>query len=141
MVNKKGYLKTLEAVIAIVIILLFTFAVTPKPEPDYSTPYAVKASFDYIIDQVETNDTIRSLIMQSDTPAGLTKANNSVKGQVQENIPPGYDFSCNVCDMLACLSEAIPEEKSVYSRDVLISSDATTQNPKVVRIWMWSKGV
>ena len=140
MVNRKGYLKTLEAVLAIVLILLFTFAVTPKPEPSYQTPYAIKNAQKFILSEIAENDTIRTLVMNTDND--FITAFDAINGVIAENMPTGYDFTFGICDLTACVSNITPiaMERSVYTNDVLISSNGSIQNPKVVRLWLWRRG-
>jgi len=143
MVNKKGYLKTLEAVLAIVIILLFTFAVTPKPEPSFGAPFALKSAQSYILSEVERNGTIRTLVMGSDkSEAAMFEAESAIDLVVKDNIPPGFGYTFGICDLSVCVSNITPiaMERSIYAGDVLIASNETVQNPKVVRLWMWRLG-
>jgi len=140
MVGRKGYLKTLEAVLAIVIILMFTFAVTPKEEPDLSTPDNVKASQDFILSEIQKNDSIRTLIMGSDqSDLSFNTAYQAIDQVMQDNVPPGYRYTFGLCGLSSCVSNitTLSLETSIYANDILISSNGSVQNPKVIRLWMW----
>jgi len=150
--DQKGYIKTLEAVIAIVIILLFTFAVTPKQAPSAKLPSAVEVSQRYILSEIQNNDTIRSLVIGSTkTPTGPSPPEvcSSIDKIILSNIPPGFDYTFSICDVTYCISnepetscrriDLIPIDRSIYTRDILVASNSTMQNPKIVRLWFWRK--
>lgn len=64
MVNKKAYIRTLEAIIAIVLLLFATYALTPKQISNpKETPYTIKSAQDYVTTQVTNNNTLRGKIV------------------------------------------------------------------------------
>lgn len=143
MVNTKGYIKTLEAVIAIVIILIFTFAVTPKPEPSYQLPSSVENAQNYILEEIERNDTLRQNIMDADLPIGSdSPISISLSTIVNSNMPTGYGYITEICNNTVCMTELPPEAtgSSVYTAEAMIGSDGVVDTtPRIVRIWMWRK--
>lgn len=140
MINKQGYIKTLEAVIAIVIILIFTFAVTPKPTPSYALPSSVENAQVYILEEIEMDETVRAAVMDGDieNPESMYTAINPI---VDENMPTGFDYTIGVCEESACSSsrDVIPADKSVYTAEAMIGSGGSADTPRIVRIWMWRK--
>lgn len=141
--NKQGYIKTLEAVIAIVIILIFTFAVTPKPVPSYKLPSSVENAQEYILEEITMNPGIRALIMEADPdnpedPDSIA-AYTAIGGIVDTNLPTGYAYAVGICEESACASSSTPiaEERSVYTAEAMIASDGIAGTPRIVRIWMW----
>ncbi|MEK6864340.1 MAG: hypothetical protein AABX27_03545 [Nanoarchaeota archaeon] len=144
MVNKKGYIKTLEAVIAIVIILIFTFAVTPKPEPSYQLPSSVENAQNYILKEIAGNAVARQKVMDSDpdVSGSIEEAKVVLDDIVTTNLPSGYEYALGLCKESACASNLTPiaEGRSVYTAEAMIGSGGTTADtPMIVRIWMWRK--
>lgn len=142
MLNKQGYIKTLEAVIAIVIILIFTFAVTPRPEPTYQLPSSVENAQNYILEEIAGNDDARTKIMESDPANPDDPAYVKIKEIVDLNLPTGYAYTVGICLESACSSNvtAIAEGTSVYTAEAMIGSDGVVDTtPRIVRIWMWRK--
>lgn len=142
MVNRKGYIKTLEAVIAIVLILLFLFTVINKPlEKAGGSPPLVKRSQEYILNEILVNDTLRGQIINADlTNPGspsFQDANNSLAGLIQTNIPPGYSYAFLMCDQTTCVTAPPSIDVDVYFDDVFISTSDGTKNPRLVRLWFW----
>lgn len=142
MVNKQGYIKTLEAVIAIVIILSFTFAVTPKPEPSYALPSSVENAQVYILEEIEMNEDVREAVMTGDPTLPGDNMYILIDAIVAVNMPTGFDYTIGVCEESACSfsirPDGLPADKSIYTAEAMIGSygeEALT--PRIVRIWMW----
>lgn len=140
MVNKKAYIRTLEAIIAIVLLLFATYALTPKEIANpKATPYVIKSAQDYVITEVMNNDTLRGYIINYDTDTDTV--NKSLKGMIENRLPAGYDYRIAVCVDPSCIS--LPElQTSVYTQDVLIAGQTTAKQSvlRLVRFWFWSKG-
>lgn len=145
MVNKKGYIKTLEAVIAIVIIVTIGYILTPRPtEPTPEVPPIVKGVQKIITSSIQFSETFRNILTKAkELPSpgsddGLTLI-KGVNETIAKNSPLGYDYTCAICSNPGrCLVDYLPLEKSIYVTDVIIAS-GEEQNPKIVRIWFWKK--
>ncbi len=139
MVNKRAYLRTLEAIIAIVIILFATYTLTPKEIANpRATPYIIESAQNYVITQVTDNSTLRDMIINYDS--NLDLAENSLNGIAQSRTPAGYAYSTAICMNTSCVS--LPElETSIYMADTLIAGQTSDDPPKsvirVVRVWFW----
>ncbi|MCX6711946.1 MAG: hypothetical protein NT139_02835, partial [Candidatus Woesearchaeota archaeon] len=134
MVNKKGYLKTIEAVIAILIILGFIYIITPKQHlPEETTPQSVASAEEFIINQILYNSTYRSCIVSDNRPC--------IDNLVKKNSPSGYNYQFEMCDTsTSCLQElniTLPIDKSIYSKSILVSQEKGLISPKVFRVYMW----
>lgn len=145
--NKKGYIKTLEAVIAIVAILVFTFGVTPRETPNPNqVPFVVKNAEDFITSTLANNDNMRQFVLNADPDEkdslGFLNANLSIDMLVINNLPTGYSYEFKICKETTCLAENPPLEASVYSDDVIIAGVDEDDKAKVriVRFWFWSLG-
>ena len=61
--DKKGYIKTIEAVIAIMAILIFLFTTFPdRSIKESDTPKIVKSSQEFIVNEILTNEEIMKWI-------------------------------------------------------------------------------
>ena len=138
---KKGYIRTLEAVIAIVIILLFIFTITPERVTNpKAVPPQVENAQRYILDEVENNQDLRdeALAVASDGQCGGDAAvAPNIDLLVSNNLPPGFAYSCAVCSTTSCVFTPEGVTTSVYVDDVMITPDNIADGPKIVRIWFW----
>jgi hypothetical protein len=142
MVNKKGYIKTLEAVIAIIIIVIISYTLIAQPtETPPDVPSIVKGAQNVIDQTIQLNETIRTYLAKKDLSGGeKMTVQDHIGGIIDKQVPPGYDYTCLICSKPGeCLAEYTPLEKSVYMTDVLIASSEGQQNVRIVRIWFWRK--
>ena len=140
MVNKKAYIRTIEAVIAIVILLFASYMVVPKVISNpKETPYVVESVQNYVLDQVSDNKTLRMLIVNYTIGGSSTlTANISLDGIIKQRLPPGYSYSSVICMNPDCVVLP-PLQTSVYMDDALITGKASNgqQVIRLVRVWFW----
>lgn len=141
MVNKKGYIKTLEAMIAVIMIVVISYMLIPSAaEAPPEVPSVLKGAQKIITQSVQLNETIRGLITKK-YYTGYEKCEMlaGINEIITKYAPLGYDYTCAVCskpgECLACT----PIEKNIYMTDVLVASSEEQQNVKIVRIWFWTK--
>lgn len=139
--DNKGYMKTLEAILAIIIVLMVVYVTIPKlTKSSTDTPLVVQDSQKVIISDLTSNDTFRSLMITSSDPDALSAELGLL---IKNHTPPNYDFLCAICDHTDSCILPTPLEKDVFMSDVFIASsldlELSQQNPKIVRFWMWQK--
>ncbi len=139
--DKKGYIRTLEAVIAIVIILLFIFAVTPERTVNPKTvPPQVDSAQRYILKEVQDNQELRdeALSVGSDGSCGSDiGVAPKIDELVSSNLPPGFAYACAICLTTSCVFTPEGVTTSIYMDDVMITPNNINDGPKIVRIWFW----
>ncbi len=136
--NKRGYLRTLEAIIAIILLLVVFYTIIPKyVEPKPNPPLAVQDAQRFIISDISNDENLRTTIITSTDPS------SAVEATIKRNIPPNYDFICAICTNTSACITTTPFDKVVYMSDVFIASSIgpslNEQSPKIVRFWMWNK--
>lgn len=135
MMNKRGYIKTLEAVISIVGILIFTFGMTPRELSNPNeVPFVVENALKYVMSTISSEESIRQQVFNGD-PAG----NESIFSLIVANVPPGYAYEVQVCSETTCLAQTPPPNVSVYSDDIIIAGTDASGDAQVyiIRVWMW----
>src|SRR3989338_11350797 len=125
--NKQGYIRTLEAVIAIVIMMLFIFTVINKPlNSPGKIPPLVEKSQQYILNEISFNDTLRQKVVSADisNPASTSflDANDTLNDLILANIPPGYTYTFLICDQTTCVTTPPATQTAVYFDDLFIAS-------------------
>lgn len=144
MVNKKGYIKTLEAVVAIIIIVIISYTLIAQPtETPPDVPSIVKGAQNVIDQTIQLNETIRTYLTMEELETKEYEKSivqEHIKSIIDKQAPPGYDYTCLICSKPGeCLAEYTPLDKSVYMTDILIASSKEQQNVRIVRIWFWRK--
>ena len=141
--HKKGFIRTLEAVIAVMLILTFIYFILPKTiATEGDVPPQVKSAQDFIV---------RDILYDKSRRDDLFAANEgfcpgSVNGFVASLTPFSFAHACEICEQVqTCLDSAIvPFDRNVYvSSMYLVGLDTSTAepqvHPKVLRIYMWER--
>jgi len=139
--SRKGLVKTLEAVIAVLLILgLLVFILPQEKVPTGEVPAEIKSAQRYVLDEISLNQAYRDCITKSNANYH-GKCEPGCLGQIENlvisNAPFGYTGSCEVCDTaLSCAVLQLPADKSVYTDSIFISNKPTT---KVLRVYFYEK--
>jgi hypothetical protein len=157
MIHKKGFIRTLEAVIAVILLLSIIFLVTPVREYDILKPFNVNEAHNAIFTEVLANQTFRNCILNEivcTVASGCGVLNNS-EGQYIYNLdnisspdcignlndfiytynkPRGYVYLAEVCYKSAsCVKGELPIDKQIYAESIILASE----NPKIFRVYFW----
>jgi len=150
MKNKKGFVRTLEAVIAIILLLSIVYMVTPERKFDISTPNKIEQAHTVIFSEVSLNQSFRNCILPNNLIIGaINNAEGQYTGTVISNScldpinnfielhrPNGYVYLAEVCNKSAsCLDSNLPIDKSIFAESILLASD----DPKVFRVYFWER--
>lgn len=137
MVDKKGYIKTLEAVLAIVLLLIFVYTIIPSRTPlRQEVPPIVESAQKHIKTAIEQDEYIRMLVVNVDPNSpDLRKMIGDITTQY---LPLGYAYDFEICEVTSCVINT-PDDKTIYVSDILISAQDEKANPRIVRIWVWEK--
>jgi len=135
--DKKGYIKTLEAVIAIVLILGFIFLYLPREDTGSNEVPPLVASAQDSIKESLTNDVaLREAIINQDS--NDNSGQDAMEELLEANLPPGFNGNFNICGTPTCIGEGVPVDKNIYVEDIIISATLETQKPKIVRVFIWN---
>ncbi len=152
MKNKKGFIHTLEAVIAILLLLSVIYIVVPKPQPESVTPEKIDQSYKAIFSEISVNNTFRECLMQQVSGTGainnvtefnlFTEINpyepclNNINDYVQDLKPRGYVCLAEIClTSASCTANTLPAEATIYAESIMLASKTS----KVFRIYFWEK--
>lgn len=152
--DKKGFIRTLEAIIAIVLLLIVSVVVITRPSHDNesSVPPVVEASQNIIVQTLRLDESVRSCVLNANSCAGQEDAVSQV---IEKYQPRGYDYAYRLCGTPNCVCGAqvgpsddpacqifsddkvFPTKGEVYMADAFISASSSAQNHTIVRFWMW----
>ncbi len=150
MKSKKGFIRTLEAVIAIIILLSFIYVITPKIRLDNEKPNIIEQAHVAIFSEVLFNNEFRDCITNKITTEGAlnnaegtylgttvtTQCASDINSFIEIHRPNGYVYLAEVCNKAeSCLDEDLPVDKSVYVESVMLASS----NSKLFRVYFWER--
>lgn len=148
--NKRGFIKTLEAVLAVIIVFIFIFTLSQKSSSDNNIK-TMRDMQEGLLSGISKNDNFRSCIVSAQKASlpyiGAGNAQDpcfeeDIKGYITKSLPSRFvkqgdeRYRMWVCDVDDC---TLPElsGKYVYTSAVIISSDLEDYKPRIFRIWMW----
>lgn len=151
--NKRGFIKTLEAVLAVIIVFIFIFSMSQRGEGEASNVKIMRNIQEGLLDGISKNENFRNCIINAPKASlpfiGVGGAQDSCSGEdlhgyLTETLPSRFTkdgkerYKIWVCDVDSCSLPSLGG-KYVYTSAVIISSDLEDQlyGPRVFRIWMW----
>ena len=152
MVGKQGFIRTMEAVIAILLVLGFLLYILPKQPvlAESVIPEGMDSVRNYILTEFSTNRTIRECVsLVSNYGNCIKQATYSrsncykvVESLLDKHTPAEFEFHCEICpEVKPCtdLYKSHPDvmKKSVYPGSVFIYLDEF--NVKYARIYFWRR--
>ena len=144
--NKRGFIKTLEAVLAVIIVFIFIFTV--RQTSGDNVVNSMRDIQEGLLIGISQDDLFRNCIITSQDFVFSGEGGNNpclnkdLKVYVGDSLPSRFKdrYIVQSCDADNC--NLPPEvtssgERNLYTSAVVISSDLETYNPKIFRIWMW----
>lgn len=140
MVNKKGLIKILEAVIAIMIIAGAIIAIRISQEP--ARVKNIAESISPILDEVAKDQEYRDAILENplnNQPRTITEENYpELYNFIDSKIPDNLDFEVKLCPPTeTCGLDEFHE--NVFAGERIISSNLEVYSPKKIKLFIWQK--
>ena len=132
--DKKGFMRILEATIAILIIISVLFLFFNQQREPVQIDRSENARD--LLEEAAQNKSLRELIL--DDPVDISLLENFI----DDRLPDSLGFEVKICDVTAvCGIDFI--EGNVYSAERVISTtiDRDALAPKKVRLFIWEKQV
>jgi len=127
--NKHGWLRILEAFIAILLVTGFLLFVSVRRSGQADIGEDIQTLEQVILNQIAGNDALRQ--------AALDDNIGTLETFVEPKIPQGMNFTIRIC-ALNDVCGLTHYEKEVYSSNVVISATLSEYNPKKVALFMWA---
>lgn len=125
-------MKTLEALISIIIFLIFIVAalVYNQPIQREIIPQDIVLLQDSILDKIQTDTSLRMCLIANDTIC----INDTISPLVP--YPINYDFEiCNEVDPSDCSVKTFPVDLTIYVDSILIQENQSA----ILRLFLWKE--
>ncbi len=134
MVNKRGWIRIVEALIAVLMILgAIIFIIDTNNKKNYSEKENyINDLQKNVLDEISNNLELRNF--------ALSKNESEIKKRISGYFPDFYEFDVRVCNLTEdyCLLQIYPN-KNIYVADKIISGTLEVYSPVKVRIFLWEK--
>ena len=135
--DKKAFLKTLEATIAIIIMLGFLVVLLPRiTEKETAIPADISLVQEKVLREIEFNNTLRNEILSGSNPDASSYP--ITFNFINSTIPPTLDFTISVCIDSSCPIPPLPE-KTVYAKNLIVASTLTIYDQRLFRLFIRRK--
>lgn len=136
--NKKGWIKIVEAFMAIVLLMGFLFVMLGQINKNNDKTYLTEENNIKILNGIETNQSLRNLVLSADVPSYSNKTfpsdlenylgNSTLPGQYCFLYICGAESECNFKENI---------NSNVFSSEILITSNATVYNPRKLKVFCY----
>lgn len=134
--NKRGYMKTVEAVVALILVLAVIVTIINRNQEEIgaTTPREIKIAQDTINNMVQNDEDLRRAVLLNQS--GVLQTELDEYFQNYETLT--YNFT--ICDTAYCPSlEGLPKDKSIYVSNLIISSVHNETGHGVFKLYLWRK--
>ena len=121
--NKKAYVRTIEALAAIIITFLFIAYVVPK----HSTA-GVRESNIELLQFLEKNDDFRNCVFDEDEECASLI--------IEEYLDSKYDFEVSISNNPNFVKLGLPD-KEIFVDSIYIAGSNTLYKPLIVKLYYW----
>ena len=126
--NRRGFLRIVEATIAIVIVLGVMFVFFTQARTQEGIDYSERAR--NILEEVSKNPVLRTAVLNNEV--------EEVKDFVDGKIPEQYlEHEVKICEVNDACGKSEYTEGDVYSAERIISATIDTLGPKKIRLFIW----
>jgi hypothetical protein len=144
--GKKGFLRILEAFIAIMIIggvLAFVYIGQVRgPQQEDYVYQLLRLSLQEISNNEELRQKVLNIQTNEDNVYDVSSSDSNVQviaNSIDSIIPEDYVFKFKICELdSACGLQNLPD-KEVISQEVSVSSTLDNFSPRKIRIFVWKK--
>ena len=139
--NKRGWIRIVEAMVAILLISGFLILILDNQDngqKDISKKvYLVENA---ILREVQLNQTYREYILGiEETSVEFNAFDTNLKTHIESRIPNYLNCTGKICDFdldPVCNIDSL--EENIYVQSVMIATDGTTYEPKLLKIFCWT---
>ena len=128
----KAWLRIVEAFIAILIIIGVVLVVLSKQSPGANISESVYEKQRQVLNIISKNSGLRAFVLAGD--------NAQINNAILDMVPNSWNYATEICDLDSiCNSAQTPNDKEVYTTEVVITSTLDDYNPKKLRFFVWVK--
>lgn len=131
MINKKGWIKIVEAVIAVLLIagvLIMFYA------RSFETPRSTQRVYELekaVLEEVALDKDYRRMVLEN-SPDGV---NSYVRDRIMQLLP-GFNYSIAICNP-EDICPAPYYDREIYASERIVSANLDKYSPKKLKIFVW----
>lgn len=138
--NKRGWIRIIEAFVAILLIASIMLMVVSKESSKDDQSEKIYDDELSILKDIELNQTLRNEILGlSSLPVEWEEFPEKTKERINQKMPVYLECEGKICDMDDnCLLDS-SLEKDLYTKSVIIAANSETYSPRQLKLFCWVK--
>jgi len=140
-INKKGWIKIIEAFMAIVLLLGFLMVLLVQINKNNQNNSLVEDNNLKILKGIETNQSLKSSALSTSIPSNSNETSgfpDDLKNYLGNSTFSGQNCLLYICEVEGeCNLNNEIKEKEVYSSEVLIFSNLTYYSPRKLKVFCY----
>ena len=129
--NKKAWLRIVEAFLAILIVVSAILIIMSKDQTHVDLSGDVNYKQRQILDIIAKDDSLREKVIQNN----VVDLNN----EISPMIPRNWNFTTKICSIDDICNADVPLDREIYVSQIIITSSTEEYNPKKVKFFVWGK--
>lgn len=132
--NKKGWFSVVEAFLSILLLAGILVIILNSDSISEEKENFIYTEQEKILKIIQIDDNLRSDILAETLSAAINST-------INDNLPGHLECKGVICDFTtnSCSEISLPDDKEIFVRSVLISTDGTTYSQKEFRLFCWEK--
>ena len=129
MSGKKGYLYTIEVLIAVAVIFFSVYFLysSPSPEPEIELAVIKQQGF-YALEYMHGHDYLEKYVLAEDE--------YSIEQLLRGILSPNINFETEICRQ-SCEDTNVPGNRTVISLDYYVAGYRDSYLGKKLKMWLW----
>ena len=128
----KAWLRIVEAFIAILIVMGVVLVVLSNQGAGKDIGEDIYEKQRQVLNIISKNNGMRAYVLAGN--------NAEINNFISDMVPANWNYAIEICDLDSiCNSVSTPNDKEIYTTEVVITSTLNDYNPKKLRFFVWMK--
>jgi hypothetical protein len=132
--NKKAWLRIVEAFLAVLIVVSAVLIVMSKNQARIDLSGDVNYKQRQILDIIAKDDSLREKVI-NDSANNVAELNY----QISLMVPKNWNFTTKICGIEDICNTDVPLDREVYVSQIIITSSIDQYSPKKIKFFVWGK--
>ncbi|MBS3085047.1 hypothetical protein J4411_04015 [Candidatus Pacearchaeota archaeon] len=135
--NKRGWIKIIEAFMAIVLLLGFLFVIIGNYNSSQIDNSAVQKNNLAVLNGIENDLTLRNLVFLAELDSSSDDFGfpQGLKDYLEEKTPVGQNCSLYICSLESPCTLNSDVNTQIYSSQIILFSDSSSYSPRKLKIF------
>jgi len=135
--NKKGWIRIVEALVAILLIVGFLTLIINKGEQKSNLNSRIGLSENSILREIQINSTYRNYILGTSGTVEFEDLDSNLNAQIISRTPEYLNCVGQICEFDNDCDYVENSGKDIYGKSVFIGANSEVYSPKQLKLFCW----